>query len=42
MAAPIGRAANPTNWVPKAAITPAYGLSPGKNTCGKTSAAAVP
>src|SRR3954453_3604949 len=42
MAAPTGRAANPTNWVPNDESVPARVDSPGKNTCGKTSAAAVP
>src|SRR4051794_8156664 len=42
MAAPTGRAANPTNWVAKADSVPARMDSPGKNTAGKTRAAAVP
>src|SRR3954453_8070467 len=42
MAAPTGRAANPTNWVPKDDSVPARVDSPGKKTAGKTSAAAVP
>jgi hypothetical protein len=42
MAAPTGRAANPTNSVEKAQSTPTNGGWPGKKTLGKTSDAAVP
>jgi len=42
MAAPTGRAANPTNRVAKEARTPIYGELPGKKSLGKISAAAVP
>src|SRR5664280_709328 len=42
MAAPTGRAANPTNRVAKEARTPMYGELPGKKSLGKISAAAVP
>ena len=42
MAAPTGRATKPTNWVANAARTPAKAFWPGKNSCGNTSAAAVP
>src|SRR6476661_3463543 len=42
MAAPTGRAANPTNWVANDERVPARGDSPGKKTAGNTSAAAVP
>src|SRR4051812_48294710 len=42
MAAPTGRAANPTAYVANAASVPAYALESGKNSFGKTSAAAVP
>src|SRR3954453_2974641 len=38
----MGRAAKPTNWVEKAARAPASSDSFGKNTFGKTRAAAVP
>ena len=42
IAAPTGRAAKPTAYVANDARTPAYALAPGKNSFGKTSAAAVP
>jgi hypothetical protein len=42
IAAPTGRAAKPTAYVPNEASVPAYALAPGKNRLGKTSAAAVP
>jgi hypothetical protein len=38
----MGRAPNPTNWVANDASTPEYADPPGKNSFGKTSAAAVP
>jgi len=34
--------ANPTNWVPNDSRMPVNLFSPGKNSAGKTSAAAVP
>ena len=42
IAAPTGRAAKPTNWVPKDSRTPVYAACLGKNSAGKTSADAVP
>src|SRR3954471_6840261 len=42
MAAPIGRAAKPTNWVEKEARAPANSDCSGKKTFGNTRAAAVP
>jgi hypothetical protein len=39
---PIGRARNPAANVPNAARVPTNGSAVGKNSCGKTSAAAVP
>ena len=42
IAAPIGRAAKPTNWVPYESRMPANLDWSGKNRSGKTSAAAVP
>jgi hypothetical protein len=41
IAAPTGRATNPTGVVANEAIAPAYRLEAGKNRCGKTSAAEV-
>ena len=39
---PIGREMYPTAKVVKASSVPVSGSEPGKNSCGKTSAAAVP
>jgi hypothetical protein len=41
IAAPIGRATKPTNWVEKDSRVPAGADSPGKNTAGNTRAAAA-
>lgn len=42
IAAPRGRARKPTKYVEKASSTPVTGLLFGKNSSGKTSAAAAP
>ncbi len=41
IAAPTGRAANPTAYVANDSSRPAYSVEAGKNSAGKMSAAAV-